>query len=304
MMTNTDKGALLKLFNRGGWVLDFTTADFDAFTMDSVGVQLCETYKQSKGKSLVAYIKDASDENAYKLLSDLLSYYETQYRDFESETQETDMFGLPSSGSYRLLYQNCKGIIDKYKKTEPNVEISKAVEELFSSEYMSQQIKLMLENQETYPAESIGKAKELVESCCRTILKKRRIYFDPDWNFYQLVSHVFEELDVMPNEVDDESSIAKSLKQIYGSLKGIVSPIAEIRNEYGTGHGRTADFEGIDSRHAKLLVGMSATLVQFLWATHEETLKTAEDGNVDKETANYTLASEEDVRNIVRNYRG
>ena len=302
MLSNSEKGTLIKLFNRSGYVLDFSTADFDAFTMDSVGVPLCETYKLSKGKSLIAYVKDASDEDAYKLLSDLLTYYETQYRDFESEIQETDIFGLPSSGAYRLLYQNCRGIIDKYRKPEPNAEIAKAVEESFSTEYMSQQIKLMLDNQETYPAEAIGKAKELVESCCRTILKIRRIGIDPDWKFHQLVGHVLEKLDVMPNEVDEKSPIAKSLKQIYGSLKGIVAPIAEIRNEYGTGHGRTADFEGIDSRHAKLLVGMSITLVQFLWETHEETLKAKEEVVVDSNVINFHEASEEAVRDIVRNW--
>ena len=279
MLSNSEKGTLLKLFNRGGYVLDFSTADFDAFTMDSVGVPLCETYKLSKGKSLIAYVKDASDEDAYKLLSDLLTYYETQYRDFESETQKTDIFGLPSSGAYRLLYQNCKGTIEKYRKPESNAEIAKAVEKSFSTEYMSQQIKLMLDNQETYPAEAIGKAKELVESCCRTILKIRSIGIEPDWKFHQLVGHVLDELNVMPKEVDEKSPFAKSLKQIYGSLKGIVVPIAEIRNEYGTGHGRTADFEGIDSRHAKLLVGMSITLVQFLWSTHEEMFKVTKEGN-------------------------
>ena len=66
--------------------------------------------------------------------------------------------------------------------------------------------------------------------------------------------------------------MANSLKQIYGSLKGIVNPLAEIRNAYGTGHGKTADFVGLDSIHAKLLVGMSITLVQFLWSIHEEKL--------------------------------
>ena len=43
-MTNKEKGAFLKLFNRGGYVLDFTTPDFNAFTLDSVGVALCQKY--------------------------------------------------------------------------------------------------------------------------------------------------------------------------------------------------------------------------------------------------------------------
>lgn len=269
MLTNMEKGTMVKLFNRGGYVLDFSTPDFDAFTLDSVGVALCQKYGLSKGKSLIAYIEEAKPEDSYKLLSDLLEYYETQYYHFESETNDTDLLGN-YSGSYKKLYLSCKGIIDKYKVSQPNQELAKAVEESFSTMYMSQQIKLMLENQETYPAEAIGKAKELIESCCRTILKNRGEAIDKDWTFQQLVGKVFNVLDVMPSGVDEKSPIAGSLKQIYGSLKGIVGPVAEVRNAYGTGHGRTADFEGIDSRHSKLLVGISVTLVQFLWATHEE----------------------------------
>lgn len=270
MLTNLEKGALLKLFNRNGYVLDFSTPDFDAFTMNSVGVALCQKYQLSKGKSLIAYISEANDKDVYKLLSDLLKYYETQYPQFESETNDTDIWGLPSSGAYRLLYQNSKEIIEKYSATEPNFEIAKEVEESFSTEYMSRQIKLMLENQETYPAEAIGKAKELIESCCRTILSNQGITIDKDWKFHQLVNKVFDELKVKPSEIDENDPIAGSLKRIYGSLKGMVVPIEEIRNAFGTGHGRNIDFVGLDSRHAKLLVGMSITLVQFLWTTHEE----------------------------------
>ncbi|MBR5747473.1 MAG: abortive infection family protein [Prevotella sp.] len=268
-MTNIEKGALLKLFIRSGYVLDFSTADFDAFTMHSVGVALCQKYQLSKGKSLTAFIDEASVDDSYKLLSDLLTYYETQYGQFESETHESDLFGT-ASGSYRRLYLSCKDIIEKYRKSDPNVVIAKAVEESFSTVYMSQQIKLMLDCQESYPAEAIGKAKELIESCCRTILKNRGKEIDENWKFQQLVGRVFDELDVKPDKVDEKDIIAGSLKRIYGSLKGIVQPIAEIRNAFGTGHGRTADFTGLDSRHAKLLVGMSTTLVQFLWSTHEE----------------------------------
>lgn len=267
-LSNQEKGTLLKLLNRSGYVLNFSTSDFDAFTMDSVGVALCDRYKLSKGKSLNAYIQEASDDDAYKLLSDLLDYYETNYPSFEAETHEKGFFDT-SEGTYRSLYLKCKGIIEKYNKVEPNEEIAKSVDEAFSSEYISQQIKLMLSTQETYPAEAIGKAKELLESCCRTILKERNVQIEDKWSFQQLVSKCLEELDILPAKVEVSSPIVGSLKKIYGSLKGIVAPIAEIRNEYGTGHGKTADFIGLDSVHAKLLVGMSSTLVQFLWESHK-----------------------------------
>ena len=189
-MTNMEKGAFLKLFNRGGYVLDFTTPDFNAFTLDSVGVALCQKYQLSKGKSLIAYIGEASDDNVFKLFADLLRYYETDYHSFEKETSESDLLGI-DDGEYRTQYLKCKEIIVKYRMADSNSEIAKAVDKAFSTEYMSQQIKLMLEKQESFPAEAIGKAKELIESCCRTILKDHDVAIDENWPFQQLVSKTF-----------------------------------------------------------------------------------------------------------------
>lgn len=49
-MTDQEMGLFISLFNRGGWVLDFTISTLDSFTMKSVGVQICARYKLSKGK--------------------------------------------------------------------------------------------------------------------------------------------------------------------------------------------------------------------------------------------------------------
>ena len=44
-----EKGTFMKLFNRCGYVLNFSTNDFDIFKIEGVGISLCATYKQSKG---------------------------------------------------------------------------------------------------------------------------------------------------------------------------------------------------------------------------------------------------------------
>ena len=64
-MDGIEKGGFLKLFNRGGYVLDFSTNDFDTFTMESIGIPLCQHYQMSKGKSLVAYCSEASEEDVF-----------------------------------------------------------------------------------------------------------------------------------------------------------------------------------------------------------------------------------------------
>lgn len=62
MLTKIEMGGFVKLFNRGGYVLNFTTSDFDTFTMDSIGIPLCEHYGMPKARSLLAFLKDSDPE--------------------------------------------------------------------------------------------------------------------------------------------------------------------------------------------------------------------------------------------------
>lgn len=48
-------------------------------------------------------------------------------------------------------------------------EFAKELEQRFSSEYMSSQISIMMKMTKENPTEAIGKAKELIESCCKTV---------------------------------------------------------------------------------------------------------------------------------------
>ncbi|HCN53322.1 MAG TPA: hypothetical protein DIS88_05805 [Prevotella sp.] len=101
------------------------------------------------------------------------------------------------------------------------------------------------------------------------MLKECSVDVNKDCIFQQLVNKTFEILHVLPKNIDDDSPIGQSFKQIYGSLKGLINPIAAIRNAYGTGHGKDIHFQALDSRHAKLFVGISCTVTEFLWKTHK-----------------------------------
>lgn len=103
MINGIEKGAFHKLFNRGGYVLDFSTNEFDVFTAESIGVPLCEKYKMSKGKSLLAYCEEATDEEIIKLFSDLLQYYELNCMDGWGEEKN------------KPLYERCKALVEREK---------------------------------------------------------------------------------------------------------------------------------------------------------------------------------------------
>ena len=62
--------------------------------------------------------------------------------------------------------------ITKYYSYSNNIDAEAGkLKEVFNSDYISSQINLMLKMQGENPTEAIGKSKELIESCCKTILE-------------------------------------------------------------------------------------------------------------------------------------
>lgn len=259
LLTNVEKSALVRLFNRGGYVLDFSTYDFNAFTFNSIGVALCQKYGVSKGASLNMYISEACDENVAKLLVDLFDYYELTY--------SAEIEGV---NEYASMYKRCKPIAERVKAalTQATIPVDR-LKDRFSSEYISAQLDLMLKMQEENPTEAIGKSKELIESCCRTILDEASVEIEKDWNVVRLVDETVKLLKITPRDIADTVPEAIAIKAILGNLKNIASNIATLRNAYGSGHGKIASYKGLETRHAKLAVGSSITLVNFLWDSYD-----------------------------------
>ena len=273
-ISKKDEGAFLKLFIRYGYVLNFSTNEFDVFTTNSIGVALCDTYRMSKGKSLVAYLDIASDEDRTKLLSDLFIYYE-ENMEYEFNENFTDDLGKENSRydeKYAKLYQQCKAILNKINGI--SVVVQSTAEDLkvkFSSEYMTKQIDMMVSMQKTNPTEAIGKSKELIESCCKTILDEMNISWSKNEDVSQLTNKVLDALNLLPSSVQPSDQGADSIKALLGNLRAIPSKLAELRNPYGSGHGKSASYVGLEERHAKLAVGCSITFVDFVWNTYEST---------------------------------
>jgi hypothetical protein len=140
----------------------------------------------------------------------------------------------------------------------------------FDSYYVATQIEQMLLSLEQNPADAIGKAKELLESCCKTILDSKGIAWDKDWNVQKFVKTTCKSLNLTPNEIPDTAKASETIKSILGSLASISTGIAELRNSYGSGHGKSAKYKGLSPRHARLAVGSASTAVLFLLQTFEE----------------------------------
>lgn len=99
-MRFAEKELFFKLFNENGFVMDFTTAKFNLFTFNSIGIRLCEKYGLSKGKSLEAFCNEAQQEDVFKLLSDLMDYY-------------VGYISVKPREHQAVLYEKCKEILQQ-----------------------------------------------------------------------------------------------------------------------------------------------------------------------------------------------
>jgi len=140
---------------------------------------------------------------------------------------------------------------------------------VLSESYITQKINRMEASIDSDPGLAIGTSKELIETMCITILKKRNIEVDKAWDAPRLLKETAKVLKLTPKEIPDAVAAAQTIRSVLGGLFTVVHGICELRNNYGTGHGREAKFKGLTSRHAKLAVGAASTLAIFLFETHE-----------------------------------
>lgn len=143
------------------------------------------------------------------------------------------------------------------------------IKKLLNADYVSQQINLMESSIEKSPHISIGLAKELIETSCKSIFDERKVKYDKNWELSKLMKETTKLLKLTPDNIPNQARAASSIKQILGSLSSVVQGIGEVRNEYGSGHGRDGKFKGLQPRHAKLAVGAASTLAIYLLETHE-----------------------------------
>lgn len=148
-----------------------------------------------------------------------------------------------------------------------------ALKERFSEDaaaYTARQITRMESSIYDDPGLAIGTAKELVETICRTILAERAVHLEGSPEIPQLVKATFKELDLVPEDVPDRAKANDVIKKLLSNLATVAGGLAELRNKYGTGHGKEARAKGLGPRHAKLAAGAASALAVFLLETHEE----------------------------------
>lgn len=151
----------------------------------------------------------------------------------------------------------------------PTVEQLAETASSFDSKVLRQQIDRIRNAIEDDPDLAIGTAKELIETTCRTILADYGLTADTGWDVTRLVKEARGVLKLVPEDIPDSAKGAETIKRMLSNLGQISQGVAELRNLYGTGHGKDGQFKGLSPRHARLAVGCATTLATFLFETHE-----------------------------------
>ena len=118
---------------------------------------------------------------------------------------------------------------------------------------------------------NIGTAKELIETCCKTILAARGKDLPGTPDIPTLTKVTCKELNLVPEGVPKAARGADVIKRLLSNLSTVGHGLAELRGLYGTGHGRHGSTSGLTARHARLAVGAASTLAVFPFETHEAT---------------------------------
>jgi hypothetical protein len=118
---------------------------------------------------------------------------------------------------------------------------------------------------ETDPSLAIGSTKELIEATLKTILNGCGLeYDDKKDDIPKLLKQVQKSLELAPDEVDGSKKGAEVIKRVLSNLGSVAVGVAELRNLYGSRHGKGQKSQGLTSRHARLVIGSGTTLCAFL----------------------------------------
>lgn len=147
---------------------------------------------------------------------------------------------------------------------------ARSVADALDAGWMQKEIERLENAVEHDPALAIGTAKELVETCCKSILEKRGVAFSSSADLPQLTKLVTKELRLVPGGISDEAKGADTIRLILRNLTALTNYLAELRNLYGSGHGRDGKHTGLEARHARLAVGAAVAFIDFITETYEQ----------------------------------
>lgn len=146
-----------------------------------------------------------------------------------------------------------------------------------NTDYVKSKIKIMSDAVYDNTDLALGTAKELIETTCKSILKEKSVAVDKNWDLSRLFKETINCLSFLDaKEVDNPEQATKSVKQILSGCNSIIQGIAELRNNYGTGHGKDENFKSLPSKYASFVAATVADIIIFILQINGENTEIVE----------------------------
>lgn len=261
LISKIERAMLANFFDNNGYVLDFSNKEMADFTIESIGFDVQDKYKLSKGKSLRAFFQTEDDKTVFNLTQDLVAYVDNILSDEDRNEY---------IGNQVKQYKKIKDMLKKFTNNSAFDLTKIDYSDLQNDEYLSDLIKELSNNVESNPASVIGQTKDLLEAVYKRILEHYDVHYENKSNMTKLLSQVNEVLELVPNDQDKSSSIGKISAKILGNFDQVANGMNELRNQFGRGHGRGKTQIGsmiVPRRYADLAVGSASVLINFLTET-------------------------------------
>lgn len=135
-----------------------------------------------------------------------------------------------------------------------------------NSQYVHDHWTKALERKAKDPEGAITLARTLLESCCKHILDKKGVEYNPaKLEISDLYKMAAKELNMAPEQHSEQI-----FKQILGGCSAIVNGLGSLRNKHGDAHGKSNTSVKPSLRHAELAVNLSGSMALFLIETLEQ----------------------------------
>ena len=145
---------------------------------------------------------------------------------------------------------------------------ARTVADALDAGWMQKEIQRLEAAVERDPALAIGTAKDLLESCCKTILTKREKAPARSDNLTKITKTLVRELKLVPEGIPEQAKGAKTIKVLLSNFISITQGLAELRGLYGSGHGRDGKYRGLEPRDARLAVAAAVAFIDFVTETY------------------------------------
>ncbi len=190
----------------------------------------------------------------------LVSHYNEQLRQGGWEIYEAELIGGRPRFAYRRASRSSAGAVTR----------ARSVADALDAGWMAKEIERLEHGVERDPALAIGTAKELIETCCKTILTRSNVEYTKSEDLGDLTKKVAKELRLVPEGISDEAKGADNVRLILRNLTQLTNNLAQLRGLYGTGHGRNGQYRGLQPRHARLAVASAVAFIDFITETYRQ----------------------------------